>query len=153
MELSTLKNIALGIETDLKAMEGISQVNIAGYPEEEIEISFRENDLKKFKLSFDQVNRAIRNENIDVTGGTIKTTKENLRIRGKNKKYEADEIGEIVIANIDNRLVRLKDIADVEQQWCDVPNRKFFNGKKSAVIQVNNTMHEDVSEIAAKVKI
>ena len=153
VELSTLKKIALGIETDLKAMEGISQVNIAGYPEEEIEISFRENDLKQFKLSFDQVNRAIKNENIDVTGGTIKTTKENLRIRGKNKKYEADEIAEIVIANIDNRLVRLKDIADVEQKWSDVPNRKFFNGAKSAVIQVNNTMHEDVSEIASKVKI
>ena len=37
--LKTLKEIALEIENDLRAIEGISQVSISGYPAEEIEIA------------------------------------------------------------------------------------------------------------------
>lgn len=152
VNLKTLKSIAQTVESDLKAMDGISKVKIAGYPEEEIEVSFRENDLKKYRLSFDQVNRAIKSENIDITGGTIKTRTEDLRIRGNNKKYKPDEIAEIIIGKFDNRIIRLKDVASVNQQWSDVPNRKFFNGIKGAVIRVDNTMHEDVSNISTQVR-
>lgn len=152
VDLTTLKSIAQNVESDLKAMEGISKVEIAGYPDEEIEVSFRENDLKKYRLSFEQVNKAIRSENIDLTGGTIKTSTENLRIRGNNKKYTVHEISDIVVGKLDNRLVRLKDVANVKQQWADEPNRKFFNGVKGVVIRVDNTMHEDVSNISQRVQ-
>ena len=45
INLATLKQIARQIEYDLRAMDGISQIEITGYPEEEIEIAVRENDL------------------------------------------------------------------------------------------------------------
>lgn len=147
VNLKTLKNVAQNVESDLKAMPDISKVEIAGYPDEEIEISFREHDLRKFNLTFDQVSNAIRNENVDVTGGTIKTPKEDLRIRGRNKVYESREIEEIIVGNVDNRLIRLKDIADVTQVWADVPNRKYYNGYTGVVLMVQNTMHEDVGKI------
>ena len=45
--LSQLKKTAEEIEDDLKGMDGISKIRISGYPVEEMEISVRENDLKK----------------------------------------------------------------------------------------------------------
>lgn len=152
VELKTLKNEAQKIEADLKAMDGISKVEIAGYPDEEIEISFKENELKKYNLSFDQVSIAIRSENVDVTGGKIKTSTQDLQIRGRNKHYSVNEIKEIIISNSDNRLIKLKDVATVEQKWSDVPNRKFYNNQTGVVITVNNTIHEDVGAIATMVK-
>ena len=49
VSLSQLKKTAEEIEDDLKAMKGISKIRISGYPNEEIEISVRENDIKKFE--------------------------------------------------------------------------------------------------------
>ena len=52
VDLATLKQIARSIEYDLRAMDGISQIEISGYPEEEIEIAVRENDLLAIILPF-----------------------------------------------------------------------------------------------------
>ena len=98
--LSQLKKSAEEIEDDLKAMDGISKIRISGYPVEEMEISVRENDLKKYNLSFIDLHKAISSENIDITGGTIKSKDENFKIRSNNKKYDEKEIAEIVVKKI-----------------------------------------------------
>ena len=133
VSLSQLKKTAEEIEDDLKAMKGISKVRISGYPSEEIEISVRENDIKKFELSFQDINNAINSENIDITGGTIRSKDENFKIRSNNKKYTANEISEIVIKKVNERIIKIKDIATVQRVWQDIPNRKFFNNIPSCI--------------------
>ena len=150
--LSQLKKNAEEIEDDLKAMEGISKVRISGYPVEEMEISVRENDLKKYNLSFQDLHRAIINENIDFTGGTVKSVDENFKIRSNNKKYNSDEIAEIVVKKINNRIIKIKDIATVKRIWQDVSNRKYYNNIPGVVINVFNTNNEDITIVSTKTR-
>ena len=152
VSLSQLKKTAEEIEDDLKAMKGISKVRISGYPSEEIEISVRENDIKKFELSFQDINNAINSENIDITGGTIRSKDENFKIRSNNKKYTANEISEIVIKKVNERIIKIKDIATVQRIWQDIPNRKFYNNIPGVVINVFNTNSEDITIVATKAR-
>jgi len=57
--LVTLKQYAREVENDLRGINGISQVAISGFPAEEIAISVRENDLRAFNLSFQDVANAV----------------------------------------------------------------------------------------------
>ena len=148
--LSQLKKIAEEIEDDLKGMDGISKIRISGYPVEEMEISVRENDLKKYNLSFLDLHQAISSENIDITGGTIKSKEENYKIRSNNKNYDANKIAEIVVKKIDQRIIKIKDVANVKRIWKDVSNRKFYNNIAGVVINVFNTNNEDISIVAGK---
>ena len=148
--LSQLKKTAEEIEDDLKGMDGISKIRISGYPVEEMEISVRENDLKKYNLSFLDLHKAISSENIDITGGTIKSKDENYKIRSNNKNYDANEIAEIVVKKIDQRIIKIKDVANVKRIWKDVSNRKFYNNIAGVVINVFNTNNEDISIVAGK---
>jgi len=150
--LNQLKKAAEEIEDDLKAMDGVSKIRISGYPVEEMEISVRENDLKKYDLSFQEINRAISSENIDITGGTVRSSDENFMIRSNNKKYNANEISEIVVKKINNRIIKIKDIAAVKRIWKDVSNRKFYNKTAGVVINVFNTNNEDISVVAGKTR-
>jgi len=150
VNLRELKRVAEEIEDNLKGLDGISKTKISGYPIEEIQISVRENDLKKFNLSFGDIDYAIKSENIDITGGTIKTSGENYKIRSNNKNYSYKAIQEIIIKKIGNRIIRIKDIASVKRIWKDEANRKFYNNQKGVVIEVFNTNSEDVTIIAAK---
>ena len=150
--LNQLKKAAEEIEDDLKAMDGVSKIRISGYPVEEMEISVRENDLKKYDLSFQDINRAISSENIDITGGTVRSSDENFMIRSNNKKYNANEISEIVVKKINNRIIKIKDIATVKRIWKDVSNRKFYNNTAGVVINVFNTNNEDISVVAGKTR-
>ena len=148
--LSQLKKTAEEIEDDLKGMDGISKIRISGYPVEEMEISVRENDLKKYNLSFLDLHQAISSENIDITGGTIKSKEENYKIRSNNKNYDANKIAEIVVKKIDQRIIKIKDVANVKRIWKDVSNRKFYNNIAGVVINVFNTNNEDISIVAGK---
>jgi multidrug efflux pump subunit AcrB len=150
--LNQLKKAAEEIEDDLKAMDGVSKIRISGYPVEEMEISVRENDLKKYDLSFQDINKAISSENIDITGGTVRSSDENFMIRSNNKKYNANEISEIVVKKINNRIIKIKDIATVKRIWKDVSNRKFYNNTSGVVINVFNTNNEDISVVAGKTR-
>jgi multidrug efflux pump subunit AcrB len=152
VSLRQLKDVAEEIEDDLKALEGISKTKISGYPIEEIEISVRENDLKRLNITFNEIDKAIQSENIDITGGTIKTSEENYKIRSNNKNYKDSEIEKIIVKKINNRIIQIKDVANVDRIWKDEANRKFFNDKKGVVIEVFNTNNEDISIVASKTR-
>jgi len=152
VSLSQLKNVAEEMEDDLKALKGISKTKISGYPIEEIEISVRENDLKRLNITFNEIDNAIKSENIDITGGTIKTNEENYKIRSNNKNYKDSEIERIIIKKINNRIIQIRDVANVKRIWKDETNRKFFDKKKGVVIEVFNTNNEDISIVASKTR-
>ncbi|MAR20752.1 MAG: RND transporter [Flavobacteriales bacterium] len=149
VSLLQLKNTSEKIEDDLKEMNGISKVSLSGFVNREIEISVRDNDVKKYNITLNEINNAIKSENIDITAGKIKTSSENFQIRSNNKRYSSLEIAEIVIKNDNNKIVRIKDVADVKIIWQDIPNKKFFNDTSCVVIKVFNTNSEDISIVAS----
>ncbi|WNJ16201.1 efflux RND transporter permease subunit [Pontibacter sp. G13] len=149
LDLRTLKQYAREIENDLLAMDGLSKVELTGFPEEEIEIAVHENDLRKYGFTFDQIVNAVKGFNIEVTGGTIKTPTEELLIRSKNKGYYADDLLDIVVATApDGREVLLREVATVRDRWEDTPNRTFVNGRPAVGINVSNTIDENLLDIS-----
>jgi len=151
--LATLKQIARQIENDIRAIEGISQIEITGYPEEEIEIAVNENSLLAYNISFAEVATAVGNANILVTGGNIKTNAEEYLIRANNRSYFGDEFSNIVVrADASGRTVRLKDVAVVRDRFSETPNATYFNGNLSVNATITSTNTEDLIGSAEKVR-
>jgi len=145
VELKKLKEAARRIENDLLSVDGISKVSISGYPDEEIEIAFSENKLRAYDLTFQDAANAVRNQNLELSGGTIKTNQEELLIRARSKSYYADQLRSIVIKNTEEgELVRLQNVAEVRDRWADNPNRSYLNNEPSVIITISNTIHEDI---------
>ena len=70
--------------------------------------------------------------NIDISGGVIKTKKDEIIIRSNNRNNTADEIKNIVVqSNInDGGIVRLKD-ASIEMKFSDITVKSYVNGQRS----------------------
>ncbi|MEO0468390.1 MAG: efflux RND transporter permease subunit [Bacteroidota bacterium] len=152
-DLRTLKSFGRDIKNDLLAMDGISKVSLSGFPAEEIVINIRENDLRRFNLTFNQVSQAVAAANLELSGGTIKSEREELLIRSRNKEYYAPELADIVVATApDGRRVLLSEVADVTDSWAENPSRVYINGKPGVAVKVSNTTSENLLEIAEKVR-
>ncbi|MDX1544518.1 MAG: efflux RND transporter permease subunit [Christiangramia sp.] len=150
--LATLKQISQQIENDLRLLDGVSQIEISGFPQEEIEIAISQNDLLAYNLTFEQVAQAVRNSNILSTGGTIKTDAEDYLIRANNRAYYADELNDIVLkSNATGEIVRLGDIAVVRDQFSETPNALYFNGNVAVNVSISNTNSEDLLSTAEKI--
>ncbi|RNC92883.1 MAG: efflux RND transporter permease subunit [Allomuricauda sp.] len=151
--LATLKQIGRQIENDLRAIDGISQVAISGYPEEEIEIAVDENNLLAYNVTFSEVALAVGNANILVTGGNIKTNTEEYLIRANNRSYYGDELANIVVsADASGRTVRLKDVARVRDRFSETPNASYYDGDLSVNVTITSTNTEDLIGSAENVK-
>ncbi|MGB2129611.1 MAG: efflux RND transporter permease subunit [Flavicella sp.] len=151
--LKALKSEARSIEEEILAMPGISQVAIYGFPAEEIEIAVRENDLRSYQMSFQQLANAVSKDKLLTSGGAVKTDEEQYLIRAKNRAYYAEDMQDIVVrATPQGGIVRLRDVADVTDRWNESPFRTYYNGKPSVRIQVNNTNSEDLLSTAEKVR-
>jgi len=151
--LSTLKQIGRQIENDIRAIEGISQITISGYPQEEIEIAVNENNLLAYNISFAEVASAVGNANILVTGGNIKTDAEEYLIRANNRAYYGNELSNIIVrADASGQTVRLKDVATIRDRFSETPNASYFDGNLSVNTTITSTNTEDLITSAEKVK-
>lgn len=153
VSLTTLKKFAQKAESDLLAIDGISKIALSGYPDEEIEIALKEDALRAYELTFLEVSQKVQNANLEVTGGKVRGDKEELIIRANTKGYYADEFRDIIIkTNNDGRIVRLRDVAVVSDIWAESPNRSYLNGDPSVIIEVSNTIDEDILFVTESVK-
>ncbi len=147
--LYDLKRYAEDIEDELLASGEVSQVSVMGFPNLEISIEVSEETLNKYGLTFDQVTAAVRGNNRDVSGGSIKTSSEEILIRSRGKKTEAEKIANIIVrTNADGSKLLLKDVATVEEKFADVPSYSTLNGQEAVYIRVDKLITEDLEEIA-----
>ena len=153
VDLKTLKKYGRQAEEELLRMEGISKVSLSGFPDEEIEIAFREQDLRSYNLTFQQATLAVRAANLDITGGTVKGKEEELLVRARNKEYYAEGLRDIVVKTTESgAVIRLHQVADIRDKWADNPNRSYLNGEPSVVVTVQNTLQEDLLSITEMVR-
>ena len=147
--LDQLKTYARRIERDLRNREGMTKITLSGFPEEEIEVSVREDALRAFGLTFEEVARSVSASNLKITGGTVLTSEEELLIRADNKGYYAEELEDLVVRTGANGApVLLRQVADVRDRWSDDPNRSYYNGKRAVIIDISKSAEQDMFTIA-----
>jgi len=152
-DLYALKNVAKRVENDIRTIPGISQLSITGYPAEEIVAFVKEAELRRYQIKFDDISRAIRNANIEISAGSIKTDNEELLIRIQQKNYYAEKLQDIVIKSTpDGKIVTLKDVADIRNTWSENPQKTFVNGKRAVVFTVQKVFGENILEITDNIK-
>ncbi|MDP6922896.1 MAG: efflux RND transporter permease subunit, partial [Lutibacter sp.] len=153
LPLHSLKQYARKIENDIRGMEGISQLTMTGFPDEEIAITLRETALRSYKLTFQEVAQAVANSNLLISGGNIKTKEEDYLIRARNKFYQGDALRNIVVkSDPSGNIIRLDDIASVKDTWSENPDRIYFNEAVAINIAINNTNSEDMIATATLIR-
>ena len=153
-DLWQLKEKSDKIEKDLLNDDNISQLEVIGYSPIIISVELDEKELLRHNLNFDIISSKIKMSNIDISGGNIKTNKDEIIIRSNNRNNTADEIKNIVVqSNInDGGIVRLKDVASVEMKFSDIPLKSYVNGQRSISFIINKTPEEDLNKIAKSVE-
>ncbi len=149
VDLFLLKKYAEQIEDEMLASGSISQVNLSGYPEIEISIEVPEATLLRYGLRFEQIATAVRQNNRDISAGSIKSKDEEILIRSRAKEKIAQKIGNIILrANTDGSKLYLRDIATIKEQFADVPNSLKINGEQAVSLEITKLKEEDLEEIS-----
>jgi len=147
--LYNLKYIAEDLRDNILESPEVTQVDISGLPDLEFSIEVSEADMRRFGLTFDEIAAAVSRANINISGGKFDTGDEEILIRTWGRDYHASELQNIVVrGNTDGTIVYLKDVAEIHEQWEDVPNKTYFNDQNALILNIDQTEQEDILAIA-----
>ncbi len=153
ISITALQDLADQVEDELRSYDNITRVSIFGYNSEEVEISVKEEALRNYGLTIEDISQAIAAENIRSTGGILRGTELEYRLRVEEREYYASGFKDIpLIKNEDGTIIRLSDVAEVKDDTQEGAQRVFLDGERSINITVNTTNEEDILTASENIK-
>ena len=148
-----LKRYSRVIEDDLLRINGISQVSIQGLKDEELVVEVPEENLRKYKLTFDEIKSRISKNGLSLSLGTIKSKSEDIGLKISGRRYQAKDYLNIPIKIKKNgTIIKLGDIAKIKDIFdTDTKSMILYNGHVCTLISVFKTEDEDAIDISNKV--
>ena len=113
------------IETKLKAVEGVSQIDIEEIYTDNLVIKVDENKLKAFKIPLNLITSKIVNNNKNYSLGKIESEYNSFYVRSINEFSKIEELKNLQIRDS----IKLKDIAEVVNEKYDEDRYERINGE------------------------
>ncbi|MCB1582030.1 MAG: efflux RND transporter permease subunit [Xanthomonadales bacterium] len=148
-----LLKTAQDIRDEIIDLPDVSMAEISGSRDFEIAIEVKENTLRQYQISFDEIARALRAASIDLPGGSIKTDRGDVLLRTVGQSYTGNEFAQTVIrTNPDGSRLKLSDIAVIKDDFVEDTEIGTFDGKPAISITVNSVENESIIEISDQVQ-
>ncbi|HAN98487.1 MAG TPA: AcrB/AcrD/AcrF family protein, partial [Planctomycetaceae bacterium] len=131
----------------------ITSAVLVGVRPYQIDVEIPEESLLRHGLSLIEVAQIIRRENLEFPGGTIRTSGQELVIRGKNKSDQGELIERIkVVAQPNGDVLTVADLGSVRDAFEDRTAIDEIDGRPGMVIRVERTSDEDLLTVVDTVK-
>ncbi|MCB1051726.1 MAG: efflux RND transporter permease subunit [Acidobacteria bacterium] len=150
--LRRLRRLAdLQVKRALEPIKGVAAVRVRGGLEEEIHIELNEAELTRTQLSVQDVINRLQQENINVAGGTIKEGRAEYMIRTLNEYEDLDQISDTIVAKLEGKPVRIKDIGQVVRSNKEVEIITQTDGRASVQIEIYKEADANMVSLAKAV--
>lgn len=140
------------VKSDLEGEIGIAQVNVKGGREKEIEIQVDTNRLSNLNLSLGAVNSALAQQNINLSGGSLREGKTEFLVRTLNEYESVSEISETIIARPEGNTIRLRDVADVHMGDKDRDTIVRMNGGEAVELEIFKDGDANTVQVCKKLR-
>lgn len=139
------------VRTRLERASGVSQVNLSGGAERQIQIMVDPEKLAARGITLTQIRTAVRERNRDVSGGDIDTGKRRYLIRTISRFDSPAELGQLIIAERDNTLIRLEDVAEVRLHHAEIRSLRRIGGVPILLASIQRETGANVIAVRAAV--
>lgn len=132
-----LRKNAENIRDDLLSDVGLTKVQLAFPRPQEVSVEVREEILRAYNLSIDEIAQKIQENAIDLPGGTIYTPQTDLTLRTNERREWAEDFADIIITQTEDGLpVKLSDLAELSDGFGTSPIQSWYNGKPAIQIDI-----------------
>jgi len=152
ISLSDLKYLAkIIISNQFKAIAGVQKIDIIGGKDEAYVIEPNLEALIKYKISLDEIKQKVTDNNFQVMAGYIENSHQDYAVRGLGNIADLAELKQIVIKNIDNVPVLLKDVADIKDGVLPERYTVYINGEPGLALSVFKNENASTVKVAGQI--
>lgn len=149
--INELKSYAEYLEDEIETFQEVSKVEIKGVTEKEIKVQVDQHKLDAVELSFGDMESAIKNENVSMSGGEVRIGRDRRAVRISGEFTSVEEIAGIIVKHEDGNIVYLSDVADVSFGFEDPDSYARLNRQPVVSLQVVKKGGENLLNATKKV--
>jgi len=147
-----LRHLAEQIHDELLLLKQISQVDISGSRNYQVDIEIPEATLRAYNLTLRQVAEIVRRENRELPAGSIRSETQEVLLRANNRKTRGVDIAKIPLVTQPNGAVlTIGDLGTVRDEFVDTAAISRINGKPGLALTVQRSKTEDLIAVVDSV--
>jgi HAE1 family hydrophobic/amphiphilic exporter-1 len=124
------------IRRGLETVDGVAAVSISGGRRRQINLMMDIDKLNGYTMTAQEVERAIRSENIESPGGRIVTGPSEVGVRTMGRVESIEQFNNIIIKNVGGSPIRFRDVGFAEDGMAERRSFAYYNGAPAVIIQV-----------------
>lgn len=136
----------------LKRISGVATVTGEGGAKRTIHVRLNRERLEATGITGTEIVNAIRGQNLTNPGGHIRSGMMDYLIRTPEEFTSVEQIGEVVLRHTDNGVIKVKDVAEVEDGLAELTEEFLMNGKQARGIMIQKQSGGNTVAVAAAVK-
>ncbi|MBE0651748.1 MAG: efflux RND transporter permease subunit [Bacteroidales bacterium] len=149
--LGDLKKFANELKDEFEAVSEVSTVNITGITEREVKVELNPFKMAALQVSFQDVEDAIKFENMSVSAGDLKigNTRRSMRILGEFT--DPEKINNIIVKQEEGNTIYLRDIGQVIYSFQDPDSYSRLGRQPVVTLQIVKKSGENLLSTIAQV--
>ena len=155
---STLSHAAISrlaedqLADKFRGINGVAAVSVNGALKRELSVLLRSEKLREFEVSVTEVVAALRAQNATAPVGKVRGSLEDQSIRLVGRIESPQAFGQIVIKRRGSELVRLAQVATVEDGFAEISGFSVRSGKPNVGLSVTRTRTASTVSVANDVR-
>ncbi len=124
------------LRRQLESVPGVGQITLLGGRLRQINVWLDPMRLRSYSMTAADVQRALRSQNVQIPAGTVKNAASEAGFRVLGKARSIEEIGLLVVREAGGALVRVRDVARIEDGAEEQKTVARNNGVPSVVLSI-----------------
>ena len=135
-----------------RGIDGVAVVNVNGALRRELSVLLRAEKLREYGVSVTEVVNALRNQNTTAPVGRVKGPLDEQSIRLVGRIESPREFEDIVVKRRGNEIVRLGQIATVEDGFAELSGFSLRNGNPNVGLSITRSRDASTVTVAEKIR-
>jgi len=153
MDERTRKTMGQEMRDELLLLPEIKKIILWGVDPYEISIEVKEDRLREYNLTLNEVAQVLRNSSLDLPAGMIRTSEGNVLVRTQGKAYTGESFAKLVVrSQPDGTKLLLSDVATIKDGFTESNTLVRFDRQSAFNLGVFAVEDQDILTISNRVK-
>jgi HAE1 family hydrophobic/amphiphilic exporter-1 len=140
------------VKPRLERIAGVGSATLVGGRKREIRIWVDPLRLAGYGLAIDDVLDALAREHVEIPGGRIETDRREYTVKTRGKLTQTEHFGRVVVAEHGGRVVRVRDVALVEDGMQEERTISRLDGRRGVSLLIQRQSGANIVAVAEAVK-
>jgi len=147
-----LEDRARELKDLLKSVPGVRTAESWAFPARELRVALDLKRMTELGVTPQQVTRALQSENASVPGGSVDIGTRSFSLKTSGTYNSLDQVRDTVVVSVGNRIVRVRDVADVSWQSQPLSYIGRYNGQRAVFVTANQKEGYNILEVSKRIE-